>query len=211
MSFRQLLVILAVLSVGRLCFSAETESKQNQKSADQLADHSAISQLDYVLQPSDLIRIVIFQEPDLEREVRLSADSKISLPLINEVNLKDKTIAQAQEIIHNLYNQEYLVNPQINVTVLDYTKQTVNVLGAVGNPGAVDIPPDRPLNLIDAITRAGGFSRLADRKRVRITRETEDHRTTSNVVNADDIMHSTNSDQQRLRKGDVIYVPERIL
>ena len=213
MQITKLLVSIAALAVGRLSVCAEIESRANNGQSQTHADQSttAISQLDYLLQPSDLIRVVIFQEPDLEREVRISADFKISLPLIKEVDLKDKTIGQAQLIIQGLYNAHYLVNPQINLTVLEYTKNTVNVLGAVNDPGAINIPQDRPLSLIDAITRAGGFNRLADRKRVRVTRKSEERRTSSSVVNVDDIMQSNNSDQQILHTGDVIFVPERIL
>lgn len=201
--------IIAALMVGRLCVFAQSDRPQSKSGGDQPV--TSISQLDYVLQPNDLIRVVVFQEPDLEREVRLSADSKITLPFLLAVDLKGKTIAQAQAAIRDLYNQGYLVNPQISITVLEYSKELVNVLGQVNNAGPVNIPPDQPLNLLDAIARAGGFTRLADRKHVRLTRMGEEHRTVTTTINVDDIIQSTNSDQQLLQKGDVIYVPERIL
>lgn len=208
--------LAAACLIGRPNLSAQTETDQNRQNAQRLqnpegAATEVISELDYVLQPADLIKVVIFQEPDLEREVRLSGDGKISLPLLSEINLKGKTIGQAQEIIRDLYNKDILVNPQVTVTVIEYVKASVNVLGAVNNPGPVTIPPDHPLTLLDAIARAGGFSRLANRKRVLITRPTENHHTETSVINADDIMDSNNPDQHRLEKGDVIFVPERIL
>lgn len=211
------LILLSALTGSRLPLLAQPETQQNREQAQHvestppLDGSGAITQLDYVLQPSDLIRIDVFQEPDLQREVRLSGDSRISLPLINDVDLKGKTIAEAQKIIRDLYDRDYLVNPQVNITVLEYAKESVNVLGSVNNPGPVTIPPDRPLTLLDAIARAGGFSRLANRRKVLITHSTEDHRTVTSVVNADDIMQSNNPDQQKLQKGDVIFVPERIL
>jgi polysaccharide export outer membrane protein len=168
-------------------------------------------QPDYVLQPFDMIQIVVFQEPDLERQVRLSQESSVTLPLIGAVNLRDKTIREAQNLIRDLYDRDYLVNPQINITVTEYSKVTVNVLGSVDKPGAVPIQPDRPLNLIDAITQAGGFTRLADRKRIKLTRQTADGKTTTTVINADEIIQSTSEDQWILQKGDVLYVPERLL
>jgi polysaccharide export outer membrane protein len=212
MQNKTILVILTALAIGRFCFSAEPDPDRGSSEVKSGSPAQAsISQLDYVLQPSDLIRIVIFQEPDLEREVRMSAEGKISLPLINEVDLKGKTIAQAQQIIHDRYDKDYLVNPQINLTVLEYNKADVLVLGSVNSPGPVTIPPDRPLNLLDAIARAGSFNRLADRKRVRLTRETEDHRTVARIINTDDLMQSNSSNQEILQKGDVIFVPERII
>jgi polysaccharide export outer membrane protein len=175
------------------------------------ADTTPASQPDYVLQPYDLVKIVVFQEPDLEREVRLSPDTTITLPLIQTVDLKGKTVREAQTIIRELYDRDYLVNPQINITVLEYAKVSVNVLGSVNLPGSVVIPPDQGLNLLDAIAHAGGFSRLADRKSIKLSRTAADGKTATYVINADDIIQSKSEDPWPLQKGDVIYVPEKLL
>jgi polysaccharide export outer membrane protein len=170
-----------------------------------------VSQPDYVLEPYDMIKIVVFQEPDLEREVRLSPDTTVTLPLIGTVDLKGKTVRESQEIIRKLYDRDYLVNPQINLTVLEYSKVNVNVLGSVNSPGSVVIPPDQGLNLLDAIAHAGGFNRLADRKNIKLSRTGSDGKTTTYVINADDIIQSKAADSWPLQKADVIYVPERLL
>ncbi|MEJ1973812.1 MAG: polysaccharide biosynthesis/export family protein [Lacunisphaera sp.] len=169
-------------------------------------------QAEYILQPMDLVKIEVFQEPDMERQVRITQDSSITLPLINKVDLKGRTVQQAQEVIRELYDKDYLVNPQINLTVMEYAKRDVKVLGQVGKPGAVDIPTDRPLKLLDAIALAEGFTRLADRKRVTLTRTDASGKTTTTEINADSIIQSRNSaDQWTLQQGDVINVPERLL
>ena len=116
----------------------------------------------------------VFQEDDLTRDVRLSQEYTVTLPLIGTVNLKDKTVRQAGELIRDLYNRDYLVNPQVSVIVLEYATRTVNVLGAVNTPGAVSFPPEQPMTLLDAIAKAGGFSRLADRSKVKLTRARSD-------------------------------------
>ncbi len=158
-----------------------------------------------------MIRVVVFQEPDLGREVRLSPDTTLTLPLIRTVDLRGKTVREAQEIIRELYDRDYLVNPQINITVLEYARVSVNVLGAVNTPGSVIIPPDQGLKLLDAIAHAGGFNRLADRKHIKLSRTDAEGKTATFVINADDIIQSTSLDQWPLQKGDVIYVPERLL
>ena len=170
------------------------------------------AQAEYVLQPMDLVKVEVFQEQDMERQVRIAQDSTVSLPLINRVDLKGKTMQQAQDIIRDLYNKDFLVNPQINLTVMEYAKRDVKVLGQVGKAGAVDIPTDRPLKLLDAIALAEGFTRLADRKRVTLTRTDAEGKTTTTEINADSIIQSRNSaDQWVLQQGDVINVPERLL
>lgn len=201
--------------LGAICVCAAEPVTQNDDTIGSAhgneAAADALSQSDYVLRPYDLVHVVVFQEPDLERSVRLSDNSTIVLPLIGVVNLDGKTIGQAQVLIRDLYNRDYLVNPQITLTVLEYAKQTVNVLGSVTSPGAIPIPPDQPLNLIDAITRAGGFTRLADRKRVKFIHTDSAGATTTSIINIDDIIQSHASDHIYLQKGDVIFVPERIL
>jgi polysaccharide export outer membrane protein len=210
MFFRPICFVLATIVPSAALLSASPVHDANQAVGD-ATGKASVSQIDYVLQPFDLIQVVIFQEPDLQREVRLSEDSKVTLPLVGIVDLKGENIGEAQKKIHELYDRDYLVDPQINITVEEYAKETVNVLGSVNAPGAILIPPDQPLNLIDAITRCGGFSRLADRKHVKLTRINADGRTSTVIVNADEIIQSESSDRWRLKKGDVIFVPERII
>jgi polysaccharide export outer membrane protein len=166
---------------------------------------------DYVLQSYDLIKVVVFQEEDLDREVRLSPEATVTLPLIQTVDLRGKTVREAQDLIRDLYDRDYLVNPQVNITVLEYAKSAVNVLGAVNLPGAVIIPPDQGLKLLDAIAHAGGFSRLADRRHIKLSRTSPEGKTATFVINADDIIQSTSGDPWPLQKADVIYVPEKLL
>lgn len=165
----------------------------------------------YVLQPSDVIKVQVFQEEDLMREVRLSQESTVSLPMIGSINLKGKTLSEAQEMIRSLYDRDFLVNPQVTVFIFEYSKRSVNVLGSVNTPGVVLFPQETGLNLLDAIARAGGFSRLADKKRLKLTRVSADGKTENFTINADEIMQGVSSETWVLLKDDVISVPERIL
>jgi len=171
----------------------------------------AAQSTDYVMQPSDLIRVMVFQEPDLTREVRITQEYSITLPLIGTIDLRNKTVRQAEEIIRSLYDKDYLVNPQINLTVLEYTQRTVKVLGAVNQPGAIVFPPEQKMGLLEAIARAGGFSRIAERRKVRLSRTLDDGKTENYVINADEMIQGASAQQWLLTKGDVIFVPERIL
>ena len=165
----------------------------------------------YKLRPMDLIKVQVFQEPELDRELRVSQDYTIMVPLIGSVNLKDHTVRDAELLITDLYQRDYLVNPQINLTVIEYAQRTINVLGAVNVPGSVQIPPEKTLTLLDAIARSGGFSRLANRNRVSLTRTQPDGRTTNYTVDADQLVSGDVNNRSPVQDGDVIFVPERIL
>jgi polysaccharide export outer membrane protein len=189
-------------------------SDSNQRpNADQQDSPASTANLsgDYVLQPLDLIHVEVFQEPDLERAVRLTRESTVNLPLVGNVDLKDKTVNEAAAIIKQLYDQDYLVNPQITVTVLDYNQRKVDVLGSVTSPGTVTFRPEERMGLIEAITRAGGFTRLADRSKVKLTRTLPDGTTQNFIIDVDDLIQGKSADPWYLQKEDIIYVPERIL
>ncbi len=166
---------------------------------------------DYVLQHLDLLRIVVFQEPDLERQVRISQESTINLPLIGIIDLTGKSVRQAEETLRALYDADFLRNPQITITVLEYSQRTVQVLGAVNQPGAIAFIPEQSMGIVEAIARAGGPSRLAEKRRIRLTRQLPDGRTETVTVNIDEILQGNSSERWLLKKGDVIFVPERLL
>lgn len=172
---------------------------------------SAAPSVDYVLQPLDLLRIVVFQEPDLERQVRISQEYTINLPLIGTIDLSGRSVRQAEELIRARYDADFLKNPQITITVLEYTPRTVRVLGAVNAPGLVAFTPEEEMDLVEAIARAGGQQRIADLKKVSLTRTGTEGKTETSVINVDEIMKGRSSEKWMLRKGDVIFVPERIL
>ena len=118
---------------------------------------------------------------------------------------------EVELLVTELYRKDYLVNPQINITVLEYAQRTVTVLGAVNNPGAVVIPPERSMTFLDAIARSGGFSRLANRKAVSLTRNLPDGQTANFTINADQMMAGDAANQWTIKDGDIISVPERLL
>ncbi len=165
----------------------------------------------YKIQTSDEILIEVFREPELTKQVRVEGDGSITLPLIGTIKAANLTIPQLRESIRSLYERDYIVDPQITVTVVSFRLQSVQVLGQVNRSGTVQIPPDEDLSLVDAISRSGGFTRLAKRREVTVKRTFEDDSTEVYKVNVDRIMTDPNVEDFILRDGDVIYVDEILI
>ena len=165
----------------------------------------------YILQPSDVIQVSIFLEPDLEKSVRIEADGTVTLPLIKKVKVADLTVSDAQELITQLYNRDYLVDPQISVLVVSFSPKLVRVLGSVNRPGVVDMPPDREMTLTEAIASANGISRLGNPKSITIKRVDDSGKTQQFEVNFNRILMNANAKDMILKEGDTIWVPERII
>jgi len=170
---------------------------------------TAVKTNDYLLRPSDLLQIQIFQEQDLTREVSVSQEYTISLPLIGTVDARNRSVRQVEEIIRQLYDRDYLVNPQVTLIVVRYAERSVNVIGSVNVPQAVPFPSERGLTLLDAIARAGGFNRLADRSKVSITRTDDGGVSRTFTVNAERLIDGNTANLYQLQVNDVINVPEK--
>jgi polysaccharide export outer membrane protein len=166
---------------------------------------------DYTLEPGDVVSVKVFQEPDLDRELRVSQEGELYFPLIGKVVVRGRSLVEVEQLFRDALDRDFLVNPQINIVVLKYQVRTVNVLGAVNTPQAIEYPPEQRLTILDAISRAGGFNRLADRRHVRLTRTLPDGRVENSVINTDDLMSGVAKDPIIVHKDDVVFVPERVL
>lgn len=175
------------------------------------ADKTVAKRAGYKLRPMDLVKVVVFQEPDLDRELRVSRDYTIVAPLVGVIDVHNLTLRETELLLTELYKRDYLVNPQINMTVIEYAPRTVNVLGAVNSPGSVLLPPEKEILLLDAIARSGGFSRLANRTKVSLTRQQTDGQAANYTVDADQLVNGDNGARWFVQDGDIVYVPERVL
>jgi polysaccharide biosynthesis/export protein len=191
------LFLFLVASLTYLCFGLQAQ------------EASTSVNPNYVIQAHDVLRLNVFQEPDLNQEFRVPRDGRHQFSLIGTVNLRGKTIEEAERMLRDLYDRDFLVNPQLNLLIIDYAQRRVNVLGQVHQPGTIVFPPEEEMNLLDAISRAGGFTRLANPRSVTLSRTGPDGRVTKFTVNADEIMRGGNSSAWKLEKDDVIFVPER--
>ena len=165
----------------------------------------------YTLQPSDVIQVEVYQEDDLEKTVRIEGDGYVSLALIGKVSVAGLTVSEAKSLITELYNRDYLVDPQVSVLVLSFSPKVVRVLGSVNNPGVVEIPHDRELTLTEAIAAVNGVSRLGNPKSLKIKRAGKEDQQQQMEVNFSKIITDPSVEDIILKEGDTIWVPERIL
>jgi polysaccharide export outer membrane protein len=87
----------------------------------------------------------------------------------------------------------------------------VFVYGAVTTPGVVIFQQEQGLVLVDAISRAGSFNRLADKKRVTLKRTAPTGSVETFTINMEEVIRGDSTKIWSLQPGDVINVPEKIL
>lgn len=171
----------------------------------------AVVSSNYILKSSDVIQIEIYQEEDLEKTVRIEGDGTVSLALVGKVKVADLAVSEAKTLITELYNRDYLVDPQVSVLVISFSPKVVLVLGSVNNPGVVEIPHDRDLMLTEAIAEVRGISRLGNPRSLKLKRLGGNDDSQQIDVNFSKILTDPNSEDIVLKEGDTIWVPERML
>lgn len=111
---------------------------------------------DYLIGGGDVLQIMVYDELDLNKTVRVSTGGVISFPLIGEVKVAGHTAAQVEWKLQNLLKEGYLRSPQVAVLVTEYHSKEIFILGAVERPGA--FPLTKRSNLLEMLSRAGGIA-----------------------------------------------------
>jgi protein involved in polysaccharide export with SLBB domain len=163
----------------------------------------------YVLQANDLVHITVYGEDDLTTETRISKSGYITFPLIGAVQLSGKSVAAATAEIRARLDKDYIINPQVTLTLMEFAGQWVTVLGEVQKPGQVQIPPEGGLDLLGAIALAGGYTRVANPSNV-IVRRVVDDRDVVLRVDAKRLSRDITVPQFMVQPGDRISVGESI-
>lgn len=109
-----------------------------------------------VLHPGDLIEVGVYGVPDYKVKVRIVGNGNVDLPLVGSVHMADLTVEQAQEAVaQKLVAGQYILNPDVLISVQDSVVDIIGVMGEVYAPRA--IPAFAPMSLLDAISSAGGL------------------------------------------------------
>ncbi|HEX2853364.1 MAG TPA: polysaccharide biosynthesis/export family protein [Opitutaceae bacterium] len=172
----------------------------------------------YRLGLGDTVIFGVRGQGDLSASETISRNGDVRLPLIKEeITLAGKTVREAEHFLENLYRDKKLLKaPVVSLKVAAYYPRSVSVLGAVVSPGTVQFPPDTvSLDIVEVITRVGGFRPAANSDAVSVMRRGADGKETTQVLDLRNMI----SGRRKLGKdrldfpilpGDRIYVPESL-
>ena len=121
-----------------------------------------IVQQDYPLGGGDDLRVLVFQNPELTTEARVSGNGTITFPLIGEVQVGGLSIAAAEKKIATALKEGgFVQKPQVNIVLVLVRGNQVSVLGQVTRPGRF---PLETLNtrVSDMLAAAGGATPTGD-------------------------------------------------
>jgi polysaccharide export outer membrane protein len=160
---------------------------------------------EYIIGPSDILQISFWQDPQLDQQVKVRQDGKITLSIIGEITaagLTSKELADKIERNVSLYNKKI---SQATVTVIGFFSQKIFVTGQVVIPGkrTFEVIPD----LWTIIKEAGGANDFGDLSRVTIIRSKESGGETITVNVIEAIAKGRLDRMPKLKSGDTIEIP----
>jgi protein involved in polysaccharide export with SLBB domain len=167
---------------------------------------------DYQIEARDQIKFQVTGEADDPLIGRVSSAGEISIPLLGAVKVAGLSLRQAEDLMEKRYRAGgFFLNPQVILSFESYAPRSVSVLGQVNNPSSVDFTIERDqMGIVSAITKAGGFTRVARPDSVKVTRNI-DGKDTTFTVNVAAYLSETASDSEfKLMPDDIVFVPERV-
>ena len=182
-------------------FSADASVALEKSTRAEREDQSPSS---YIIGPSNLLQIKIFGESNINQLYRVEEDGFIKHALIGRVRVADMTVADAEKMLEQKLDGDYIINPQVNIFILEYSH--FSIIGEVRKPGNYEL--SGRVTVIRAISLAGGFTPIANQRGVQIIRKNSDGTETKMNVDATRIMNGDLSGEVDLQADDVVVIPK---
>jgi len=99
----------------------------------------------------------VYDNPDLEKTVRVSGEGAIVLPLIGEIAVEGLSVTAVTQRITGLLADGYLINPHVSVFVEEFRSKKATILGEVNRPGLYEISGE--ITFLEMVSKAQGFTK----------------------------------------------------
>jgi polysaccharide export outer membrane protein len=159
----------------------------------------------YMIGAQDLLKITVFDEPDLTNSYRVDGDGFITFPYISRVAASGLTLGELQDRIRTLLSAGFIRNPQVRVEIGEFKSQSVLVSGEVRQPGKITMTGS--MTLLEALAAAGSATSSASSELTvaHPKRGVEDSEVVR--INWKDLQLGKGTDVG-LQDGDIINIPK---
>lgn len=114
---------------------------------------------EYTIGPRDILAISVWGQNDLSRDYAVEPDGFVPFPLVGRVKASGLTPKEFAAHLKEALERDYLVNPQVIVSVKEYLSRKVTVLGEAERPGVYYL--SGPTTVLDILSKAGGLAKTA--------------------------------------------------
>lgn len=158
----------------------------------------------YLVQPGDTLQVAVWKEQELQGEILVRPDGGMSFPLAGEIEAAGHTVEDIRKVLQGRLTK-YIPDPVVTVVVKKADGSRIFVVGKVNRPG--DFALFRPIDVMQALSLAGGATPYADVNAIRILRRDGAHQEVFHF-HYDDVRRGKDLGQNiLLHSGDTVVVP----
>ena len=158
----------------------------------------------YIIQPGDKLRISVWNEPDLNRELLVAPDGTIAFPLVGEIDVSDMPVSELRTTLSKML-QHFISEPIVTASISEVLGNKIYVLGQVNRPGNFVVNP--MVDVMQALSMAGGTNAFASLNNIVILRR-QGSKEVAIPFKYGDVSSGKNLEQNIvLQSGDVVVVP----
>lgn len=166
----------------------------------------------YVIGPGDALQVFIWRNPDLSAQVSVRPDGRITIPLIEDLEVAGKAPTDvAREIEKRL--AEYVVEPKATVIMQNFVgplDRQIRVVGEAAKPQAIPFRQD--MTVLDVLIAAGGLTPFAAGNRAVIVRKIQGKGSDSYRIRLNDLIENGDmSANVEVAPGDILIIPQKWL
>ena len=147
---------------------APAEASRSSSNSNSSAALPMIDPKTYHIGVEDELMISVWREPELSTQVVVRPDGKITLPLLNDVEVVGLRTEELQDVLTEKF-KPFVNTPQVTIIVRGIRSRKVNLIGQVSRQGAFDLNDNK--TILDLIAQAGGLSPFAKSGSIYILRE----------------------------------------
>lgn len=158
----------------------------------------------YLVQPGDVLQVAVWKEPDLQAELLVRPDGRVSFPLAGDVVVGGQSVEQIGTTIAERIKR-YVPNPVVTVVMKSIGGNRIYVVGNVNRPGEFSF--SKPLDVMQALSLANGANAYASLSDIRILRR-ENGKQIAIRFDYGDIEKGRSLEKNiLLQSGDTVVVP----
>jgi polysaccharide biosynthesis/export protein len=154
----------------------------------------------YIIGSEDILRVMVWENPNVSGPVTVRPDGMITLPLINDLKAGGITPIRLKELVTKAY-EEFIIKPEVTISVMAVNSKFYYVSGEVNRPGQYPLVTAK--TVLQALSIAGGPREFANKKHILIIRGSKKFK-----FNYNDVLKGKNLQQNiYLESGDMINIP----
>lgn len=204
-------LILAILIFTRLAWADDVELKVLEPAnVESLPNINYFDPLQYTLGPDDVVEITVMRHPEFSGVYPINLEGKIQYKFVGDIDVNNLTKLEVEQKIKNIISN-YVISPEVNVTVTEYKSKVIYVLGEVGQPGKYYMRSET-IPVREAVVQAGLPTLSAAMRKSRIVTPDKNGRVKTRKVDLYSVLYGGNLKYNlNMHPGDVLYVPSTVM